>query len=258
MSELAGRCAVVTGGGRGIGLAVARDLAERGAQVVVTARTLSQVEEAAASIRREGHAADAVVCDVTQESSVHSMVRAATDIMGRIDILINNAGIGHSALVHQTTLDNWNRVMAVNATGAFLCTREVLPPMLERGWGRIVNVASVVGLSATRYIAAYAASKHALVGLTRAVAAEVAGTGVTCNAVCPSFVDTPMTADTIRNVATRTGRDTSMSLEMILATSGQSRLVTPEEVASRVVQFCMPSDAPENGEAWIIDADMLP
>jgi NAD(P)-dependent dehydrogenase (short-subunit alcohol dehydrogenase family) len=255
---LAGRTAIVTGAGRGIGAAVASALARAGVHVMLAARTEVQVEDVAASLRHDGFEADAVVCDVTSEQSVLSMFVAARATIGAVDILVNNAGIGHSGLVHETTLEDWNRVMAVNATGAFLCTREAIPSMLERRWGRIVNVASVVGLGATRYIAAYAASKHALVGLTRAVAAEVAGSGVTCNAVCPSFVDTPMTTRTIDNVATRTGRDREQSLKMVLATSGQSRLVTADEVARHVLAFCTPSDSPPNGETLIIDADEMP
>jgi enamine deaminase RidA (YjgF/YER057c/UK114 family) len=154
--------------------------------------------------------------------------------------------------VARTSLDEWNRLMAVNATGAFLCTRAFLPGMLERGWGRIVNVASTAGIGGGKYLAAYSAAKHALVGLTRSTAAETAGTGVTVNAVCPNFVDTEMTAETVARVVAKTGRTREEALSAVLASAGQSRLITADEVAAAVVSLIEAGGA-ANGEALVLD-----
>ena len=152
-------------------------------------------------------------------------------------MLVNNAGAAASMPVARTSLEDWNRLMAVNATGAFLCTRAFLPGMLERQWGRVVNVASTAGLSGGKYLAAYSAAKHALVGLTRSAAAEVAGTGVTVNAVCPNFVDTEMTAETVDRIVAKTGRTREEALAAALASAGQTRLISAEEVAAAVVSL---------------------
>ena len=153
--------------------------------------------------------------------------------------------------VARTSLEDWNRLMAVNATGAFLCTRAFLPGMLDRKWGRVVNVASTAGLSGGKYLAAYSAAKHALVGLTRSAAAEVAGTGVTVNAVCPNFVDTEMTAETVARIVAKTGRTREEALAAALASAGQTRLISAEEVAAAVVSLAA-AGAP-NGEALVLD-----
>ncbi len=194
---LAGRGAVVTGGSRGIGLAVARALAEAGAAVVVAARAPDRLQAVAAELGAPGRRAWAVACDVADPEGVRTLAREAESRLGHVDILVNNAGISHSAPVQKTTLEDWNRLLTVNATGPFLCTQAFLPGMLARGWGRVVNIASVAGLSGGKYIAAYSASKHAVVGFTRSVAAEVAGTGVTVNAICPGYVDTDMTRQSV-------------------------------------------------------------
>jgi 3-hydroxybutyrate dehydrogenase len=250
---LTGRSAVVTGAGRGIGAHIAHALADAGAAVVLAARTREEIDEVAAAIVARGGRASAIICNVAEESSIAMLADHATSTFGAIDILINNAGIAHSALLQRTTLADWNRVMAVNATGAFLCTRAFLPSMLQRNWGRVVNVASVAGLSAQRYIAAYAASKHAMIGLMRAGAAEVAGTGVTMNAVCPGFADTAMTQQTVSNVARQTRRNDDESLALVLSSAGQERLITPSEVAEAVLRLCSDDASNVNGEALVID-----
>ena len=172
---LADRNAVIVGGGRGIGAAVARALAEAGASIVLAARTEGDITEVAAALRAAGHQAWPVRCDVTNPQDVENLVRVATEHLEHVDILVNSAGAASSAPIHKLTLEEWNALFAVNATGTFLCTQAFLPAMVERKWGRIVNVASVAGLMGSRYIAAYSASKHAAIGFTRCVAAECPG-----------------------------------------------------------------------------------
>ena len=247
-----GQSAVVTGGGQGIGAAVARALAAEGAAVVVATRTPERIEAIAAEIRRAGGKAWAVRCDVTDPASVRALADAATRQLEAVDILINNAGVAHSAPLHKITLEDWNRVLAVNATGTFLCTQAFVPGMLERKRGSVVNVASVAGLSGGRYIAAYAAAKHAVIGFTRSIAAEVEGTGVTCNAVCPGFVDTDMTRESVARVVAKTGKSPEEALEAMLRTSSQRRLISPEEVATAVLALCDPSGERINGAAVTI------
>lgn len=235
---LDGRVALVTGGGRGAGAAIATALAEAGAAVIVVARTASQVRDVAARLTVTGGRAWSFVCDVSDPAAVEGLVSVVTDAVGSVDILVNNAGLAVSAAVTKTSVEDWQRVMAVNATAPFLCTRAWLPNMVARRWGRIVNIASTAGLSGDRYIAAYAASKHALVGLTRAVAAEVAEHGVTVNAVCPSYLDTDMTVAALDRISATTGRDRAAALDILVARSPQKRLVKPAEVAALVTFLC--------------------
>jgi len=188
---------------------------------------------------------------------VRALAAAAAERMGKADILINNAGIATSGPLKAITLETWNRVFAVNATGTFLCTQALLPGMVERGWGRVVNVASIAGRTAAPYIAAYAASKHAVIGFTRAVAAEVAASGVTVNAVCPGYVDTKMTDDSVARIAAKTGMPAAEARERILGTSPQHRLMEPEEVAFLVLTLCDPRARGVNGQAVVLDGGAL-
>jgi NAD(P)-dependent dehydrogenase (short-subunit alcohol dehydrogenase family) len=216
------RTVVVTGGKRGIGAAIAAHFA--GEHVIA----LSSAD-----------------LDVTDEGAVKEFFAGRS-----VDVLVNNAGVSSSAPLPKTTLEEWNRQFAVNATGAFLCTRAVLPGMLERDRGRIVTVASVASHAGGRYVSGYTASKHAVLGLTRSVAAEVAGTGVTCNAVCPAYVRTDMTDQTIANIEARTGKDGEAALA---AMTPLGRLVEPEEVAFAFAFFAAEEAAAINGQSLIID-----
>ena len=244
--------AVVTGGGQGIGAAIAHALAAEGAAVVVAARSTERIERVAVEIRVAGGKAWAVHCDVTEPASVAELAKTAAGHAGPVDILINNAGVAHSAPIAKTRLEDWNRVLAVNATGTFLCTRAFIPGMLERKRGAIVNVASVAGLMGGRYIAAYAAAKHAVIGLTQSVAAELEGTGVTCNAVCPGFVDTEMTKESVERVVTKTGKDAAAALSALLESASQQRLITPAEVAQAVLALAELRGLRPNGTAVTI------
>jgi NAD(P)-dependent dehydrogenase (short-subunit alcohol dehydrogenase family) len=197
------RVVVVTGGGKGIGAAVCERFSDE--RVVSVGRTPGQVDE---------------VCDVTDEGAV----RALFERIGRVDVLVNNAGIAESAPLEETTLESWRAQLDVNATGPFLCTRAVVPAMVAAGYGRVVTVASTAAKTGSRYTAAYTASKHAAVGLMRVVAAEVAGTGVTANAVCPSFVTGGMTERTVAGIEEKTdhrsGRE-GAAARHVLGRSGQ-------------------------------------
>ena len=252
MNGQSGRVAVVTGAGRGIGAATARALANAGLTVVLAARTREQVERQAAELTAIGARARAVVCDVTSEASVEALAGEAATV-GAVAVLVNNAGAAGSMPLGRTSLEEWNRLLAVNATGAFLCTRAFLPGMLERKWGRVVNVASTAGLGGGKYLAAYSAAKHALVGLTRSAAMEVAGTGVTVNAVCPGFVDTDMTAETVGRIVVKTGRSQAEALAAALASAGQPRLIPADEVAAAVAALATGRDPAPNGATVVLD-----
>ena len=253
MNVLAGQVAVVTGAGRGIGAATARALADAGLSVVVAARNRGQIERQAGELAAMGRRARAVVCDVTSEASVQGLAREAAEL-GPVAVLVNNAGAAGSMPLVRTSLEEWNRLIAVNATGAFLCTRAFLGGMLERRWGRVVNVASTAGLSGGKYLTAYSAAKHALVGFTRSAAAEVAGSGVTVNAVCPGFVDTEMTAATVDRIVAKTGRSREEALAAALASAGQARLISAAEVAAAVVSLSTAAVThPPNGETLVLD-----
>ncbi len=251
------RTAVITGGGRGVGAAIAARLAKAGASVLVTSRTSGQVHDVAARLSAEGHVAHAETCDVGDHASIERLAAVAAERLGRVDILVNNAGIATAAAVHKTSLEDWNRMFTVNATGAFLCLKAFLPGMLDRRWGRVVNVASVAGLSADRYMGAYAASKHALMGLTRAAAAESAEHGVTVNAVCPGYLATDMTKETIARIVAKTGRSEAQALEALLQMTRQKRLIDADEVAAAVAYLCTDEARGVNGEALVIDGGDL-
>ncbi|NNG16297.1 MAG: SDR family oxidoreductase, partial [Gemmatimonadales bacterium] len=176
---------------------------------------------------------------------------------GPVDILVNNAGVAQSAPIHRIDLDDWNHLFRVNVTGTLLCTQAFLPGMVERGWGRVINIASVAGLSGAQYVAAYSATKHAVVGFTRSAASEVAASGVTVNAVCPGYVDTDMTQASVAQIVRSTGKSDEDALDAILSMSPQHRLLEPEEVAHAVVALCVDGARGINGQAIVIDGGSL-
>jgi len=253
IGPLSGRGAVVTGGGRGIGAAVARALSGAGAEVVVSARTAKELDEVVATLTGSGGQAWAFPCDVTKEESVRLLGEEARRRLGTVDLLVNNAGAASSAPLRKLALSEWERVLAVNATGTFLCTREFVPEMVERKWGRVVNVASIAGLEGAKYVSHYSAAKHAVVGFTRSVAVEVAGSGVTVNAICPGYVATAMTDRTVALLESRSGLGHEDALRSILATTGQARLVTPEEVAAEILKLCLEEPGVTNGQAIVVN-----
>ncbi len=253
MKSLAGYNAVVTGGGRGIGAAAAMALAEAGAKVSLAARNETQVVEMAAEIRKQGHEAFAFRCDVTDPHQVRDLALSATEAMGRIDILVNNAGTATSNPLPKITLAEWHHIMEVNATGTFLCSQAVYEGMAERRWGRIVNVASIAGLEGDKYIAAYTAAKHAVVGFTKALAVESKGKGITVNAVCPGYVDTPLMDETIARIMHLTGKSWQDSVKAVLEQSGQPRLIRAHEVADVILELCREEASHRTGELVVLD-----
>ena len=214
MSVLKGKHALVTGASRGIGLAIAQTLEAAGVKVSGVSRA---------------HA------DVGREHEVRAAFTAARARHGPIDILVNNAGVVESATLERTTLELWDRILATNLTGTFLCTREALKDMLDAKWGRIVNIASTAGLEGAPYISAYCASKHGVVGFTRAIAAEIAKSGVTINAVCPGYTETAILHRAVENIRHKTGRDETATRELLALSNPGGRIAGVHEVADAVM-----------------------
>lgn len=240
---------VVTGGSRGIGRAVVHRMVEEGFRVVATGRDTDALAETAASAPGE---VETAVLDVTDAGAVESFFDGR-----EVDVLVNNAGVAPSAPAHRITLEDWEWTMRVNATGPFLCTRAVLGGMRDRDRGRIITVASVASHLGSRYTAAYTASKHAALGFIRAVAAEVAGTGVTANAVCPAYVDTPMTDNTVNRMGEKTGIEAGAAREMLAKMVPLGRLLDPAEVAHAVAFLAHSGSGAVNGQSIVLDGGGL-
>jgi NAD(P)-dependent dehydrogenase (short-subunit alcohol dehydrogenase family) len=253
-STLHGAHAVVTGGSRGIGAAVARTLTAAGATVTVMARDRKAVEAFCAGEREEtGGKIYGVAADITDHASVKKAFEWTRSNAGDPTILVNNAGGAESAPFVKTDRDLWERMIALNLTGAYFTCRQVIPAMIEAGHGRIVNVASTAGVRGYAYVSAYSAAKHGLVGLTRSLALELVETGVKVNAVCPGYADTDMIRTSARRVAEKSGRSEEDLLREYAAANPHGRLVRPEEVAEAVLRFCGPSKALPTGEVMLVD-----
>jgi len=248
MASLDGQHALITGGGTGIGAAIAKALAGEGAALSLIGRRRAPLEALAKALPR----AVAVTADVTREREVAAMVETATAAQGPITILIANAGAAGSTPFADTSLDLWQAMIGVNLTGAFLSARAVLPAMRAAGAGRIVFIASTAGLKGYSYVAAYCAAKHGVVGLARALAKEVAADGITVNALCPGFADTPMLDASITAIEDRTGRSADAIRAALLRDNPQGRLVRPDEVANAVLWLCSTGATAINGQAIAI------
>jgi len=248
---LAGKLALVTGGGRGIGAACARGLAREGAKVIVTGRDRAAIDAVATEL-----AGVALRCDLSDRAATDAMLAEVARI-GRVDVLVNNAGIAESASLERTSDEVWDRVMELDATAPFRVTRALVPAMVAAGWGRVVNIASNAGVSGYGYTAAYCAAKHAMVGMTRALAIDLGRTGVTINALCPGWVDTALADEAIARIAEKTKRSTADARAVLENMSPQRRMIQPDEVAHTCVMLCADGARGIHGQTIVIDGGAI-
>ena len=252
-----GKVAWVTGAGKGIGEAIALALGKAGIKVAVSARTQSDIEKVAASITHLGGAAIPVPCDVTQPVSVADAVSRVRRSLGPISILVNNAGAAdsHKFIGHDDAL--WRRMIDANLNSVYYVTKAVAPMMAEANWGRIINIASIASKVGAKYVAAYTASKHGVLGLTRVLAVELVSYNITVNAICPGYVDTPMTDKAVANITSRTKLSEAEARATLEKLSPQNRLITPEEVA-HVAMMLIGEDARGiTGQAINVDGGQM-
>ncbi len=252
MATLRGKTALVTGGGRGIGAAIARKLAAEGASVIVCGRNQVALEAVAAEM-----GGTAMVVDLSDRASTDAFLTRLASECPPIDILINNAGIALSAPLHKCSDEMWDRMMEINATAGFRLIRALVPGMITRPYGRVVNVASNAGVSGYGYTAAYCASKHAVVGFTRALAIDLAKTSVTINAVCPGWVDTDMVAEAVERIASKTSRSDEEARSSLANMTPQGRIIDPAEVAHLVASLCAVEARAIHGQALVIDGGQV-
>lgn len=250
MSRLTGRHALVTGGSRGIGAAIARALSHEGASVTLMVRDAGGARALAALLPGPNAV---VVADVTDRAAVHAACAEAAEQLGTVDILVNNAGSTESAPFLKSGPELFERMIAIHLLGAVHATQAVLPAMIERGRGHVINMASTAGLRGEAYVTAYVAAKHALVGLTRALALEMEKRGIAVNAVCPGYTETDLVRDAVARIATKTGMSETEALRTILTRAGQTRLVTPDEVAAAVVALCTAPVSAPTGQTVVVD-----
>ena len=245
MTELTGKHAVITGGGTGVGAAIALALAGVGATVTVSGRRQSALDEVA----RQSDNITTAICDVTDPENVATLFAGAIAAHGAVDIVVANAGAAESCPFAKESLERWQATLDVNLTGVFLTMQSGLAAMEGKGWGRIVTISSVAGLKGYGYIAAYCAAKHGVIGLTKSVAMEVAKTGVTVNAICPGYTDTPMLDRTLDNIMKKTGMSREDAAGVLLQQNPTGQFVTPEEVAEMTLWLCGPNSASITGQA---------
>ena len=250
---LAGRRAVVTGAGRGIGRSIALALAEAGADVAVTARSAGELEQLVGQIQAMGRRGLAATCDVTDVEQVQRMATTLIEGLGGVDILVNNAGNAgsHKFLNHPDEL--WHRMLSINLTSVYYVCKAFVPTLVEQRHGRIINIASIASRAGAPYIAAYVAAKHGALGLTRALATELLPYNITVNAICPGYVNTPMTDANVGNISTRTGMTEAQARETLEKMSPQKRLIEPEEVAAIAVFLAQESSKGITGQAINVD-----
>lgn len=246
--SLRGRHALITGGGSGIGAAAAAQLSVAGAKVSLLGRRIEPLQQTA-----DATSGTVVQCDVTDRGAIEQAFGKARDANGPIEMLIVNAGIADSSPFHKMTRDSWDRIIAVNLTGAFDCAQAAIDDLMASDNGRLVFIASVASLRGVPYAAHYAASKHGLLGLTRSLAAEYARSKLTVNAVCPGYVDTPMTDQSIARVSEITGRSEDQSRSAIAGMNASGRLVDPDAIATLILTLCLPQSRDINGSALTID-----
>jgi 3-hydroxybutyrate dehydrogenase len=253
MNTLDGKIALVTGGGRGIGAASALALAEAGADVVVCSRTATEIDAVAERIRSLGRKSLAVTCDVTDAAEVARMADEVNAQFGAVEILVNNAGLGRSHRFADHPDELWDQMLAINLTSVYRVTKAFVPKMIERRRGRVINLASTASKVGGKYIAAYTAAKHGVLGLTRALASELVSHNITVNAVCPGYVNTPMTDDNVANIVAKTGMPEAEARRALEKLSPQNRMIESEEVAAMVVMLASDIAQGINGQAINID-----